>query len=472
MANLLDAVLRGRQEMWNEARLARAFLPAYGFPMYPAQNALGPIIGTPHFPLGYLVYTVFAFLKDPALALLAASCFSILLCLGPLTWIHRRAALPGGSERLISAYGFLACVAILLSSPAGTGLAVNVHVDASAIGCTVLAAGILAMARVPVGNRALAASAVLSILAVACKQSMLPVPAALACFVLITERPARFARYVGMQILAGATVGSAILAMFHPLSAFLFNTYTWGMQLHTNAAAALILKGLYTERVVLGAVIPALAVLIGYAFFDQNTGVRQLFRSNPSLVFLLIAVFLIPTALRGFTIPGADYNHLSTVVLLVTMSVTVGLVSSATIPALIQRGLLAGIIVAALPIPWTLANSIASRHEIPAETAFQYEKRHPGRAYFPTNALAALLADGKATHFDYSLADRDRARLPISAAQFASGIPPHFVLVAYPPGYDPPQSSAVLQLLHSMRRTTEPELDGWVVYGSADGGAK
>jgi hypothetical protein len=474
-ADLLDGIVRGPQWMWNEARLARSFSLASGYRLYPGEHALEPIIGTMHAPMTHFLYAGLSFLKDPGTAMLAGCCLSVVLCMAPLFWVHRRAAGLGKSGIVAAAFGFLACAAALLSNPGSSQLAVSIHVDAGAVGFAVLAAGILGTSRSPIGTWALACSAAFGVISVACKQTMLPVPVALACYVLIAEGRRRFAAYALVQVLSGAVLAAAMAIIFHPLQALVFNTYTLGTHLHGSGTAARILEGMYNERLVLGSVIPALAVLSGCAFFSRRAGIAVSLRANPWIVFLFVAVLQTVTALRAFTTPWGDYNHLSVVTLFITMTVTVALTSlrrsgeEPAIPHLVQRALLLGIIVAALPLPWALAADLAKLPSAPADTAFRYEKLHPGRAYFPLNPLAVLLADGRLTHFDYSLADRERAGFPVTRAQFAAGLPPHYQLVAYPATYDPPQSSAVLRLVQSMEPTTEPGLEGWRVYGLPTG---
>lgn len=472
LADLVDGVVRGPQLLWNEVRLARAFSVAYGCILYPSEHTLGPIIGTLHAPVGYLLYTGLAFLKDPATALVAGCSLTVVLCLGPVLWVHMRAAGPGKDGRLVGAYGFLACASLILSQAGGIELALRIHVDAGAIGFAILSAGILGAARVPVGNLALACSAALSMLSVACKQTMAPIPVALACYLLLAEGPRRFIRYVLVQLLSGALIGAIMMLIFRPPEALVFNTYTLARNFHTIESMQHILEGMYAERVVLAAVIPALAVLVAYAFFVGNGGARARLRAHPWLAFLFVAVFQTPIALRGYAAGGAD-NHLAVVTVFLTMAVTVGLTSlrspdaehRLSIPPLIQRALLFGIVVAALTIPWRLSGSFATLRSVPAETAFQYEKLRPGRVYFPLNPLAVLLADGKLTHFDVSVGDRARAGFPITPAQFAAGLPPHYQLVAYPSTYDPPESPEVIQLLRTLRPAQEPGLEGWQVFG-------
>jgi hypothetical protein len=467
-ADVFDGIVRGPQWMWNEARLARGLSLAYGYPLYPGEHALGPIIGTMHAPLGYVVYTCLAVFKDPVAALLAGCALSALLYFIPLLWIHLRG---GHGARLSGAYGFLACAAIVLASPGSNYSSLNIHVDAAALSAAVLAAGILATARGPMNTGLLASSALLSVMSVFAKQTMAPVPVALACFLLFAEGPRRFARYLLLQAASCALAGGAVLAAFRPPRDLLFNTYTLATHLRGPEGTARLLDGLYDERVTLAALVPVLAVLLIGLLFGATGSLRSTLHANPWLVFLFAAVFQIPFSLRGWTTSGGDFNHLGVVTLFVALTVTTALVMNPPIPVLVQRALLVGIIVAALSFPWQLARDLAQLPNSPAEIAFQYEKHNPGRAFFPMNPLAALLADGKPTHFAFALYDRERAGFPVTTEQFAAGLPPHYRLIAYPPSYDSPPSRPLARLLESMQAVKEPGLEGWRVFGPSAGSA-
>jgi hypothetical protein len=462
-ADLLDGIVRGPQWMWNESRLASAFSLAYGYTLYPGQHALGPIIGTVHAPVGYVVYAGLAFLKDPLTALLAGCALTVLLYFTPLLWVHMRA---GEDSRLTRIYGFLACSAVALATPGTNYSALNIHVDAVAIAAAVIALGIPATARAPVGNGMLACSAALSVLSVASKQTMAPVPVALACFLLLAEGPRRFLRYVLLQLVSAVLIGAALLVAFRPLRDLFFNTFTWAVHLGGPPAQGRLLEGLYMERVSLAALVPVLAVLLAGVLFGDG-GLRARLNANRWLVFFFAAVLQVPFALRAWTTPGADVNHLGVVTLFVALAVTTGLLMAPPIPMLVQRALLAGIIVASLNFPWQLPRNLAQLPRTPAEIACRYEKSHPGRVYFPMNPLAVLLADGKLTHFGGALFDRERAGFPVTAEQFASGLPLRYQLIAYPPTYDPPQSAPLARVLDSMQPVEEPGLEGWRVFGPA-----
>lgn len=468
-ADLLDGVVRGPQWMWNESRLASAFSLAYGYSLYPGEHALGPVIGTLHLPLGYVVYAGLAVLKDPLAALLAGCALSALLYFAPLLWIHMRA---GQDDRLSGMYGFLACSALAVASPGTNYSALNIHVDATAGAAAVLAAGILATARAPLRTGMLACSAALSVLSVACKQTMVAVPLALACFLLLAEGPRRFLRYVLLQLVSGALIGAVVLVAFGPLRNLIFNTYTWALHLHRPPGAGRLVEGLYAERITLAALVPVLVMLLASLLFVATGSLRAGLNANRWLVFLFAAVFQVPVALRAWITPGADVNHLGVVTLFVALAVTTGLVMAPPIPVLVRRALLMGIIVASLSFPWQLPRGLAALPKTPAEVAWHYEKRHPGRVYFPLNPLAVLLADGKLTHYDFALYDRERAGLPVTAELLASGMPPRYQLIACPPAYDPAPSAALARVLQSMQPVSEPGLEGWRVFGPVTGAAR
>jgi hypothetical protein len=468
-ADLLDGVVRGTQWMWNESRLASAFSVAYGYELYPARHALGPIIGTLHAPVGYVIYAGLAVLKDPLLALLAGCVLSAVLYFTPLFWIHMRAC---QGARLSGVYGFLACSALVLASPGTNYSAVNIHVDAAALAAAVCAAGILATARGPMGAGMLACSAALSVLSVSCKQTMAPFPVALACFLLFAEGPRRFCGYVLVQLASGALIGAALLAAFRPPQDLLFNTYTWALHLRGQLGLGRLLEGVYAERVSLAVVLPLLAMLLAGPLFVATGSVRARLNANRWLVFLLAAIFQVPFAFRAFNTPGGDINHLGVVTLFVLLAVTIGLTMAPPIPPLLQRALLLGIIIASLGLAWHLPDDLAQLSNTPAEIACRYEKSHPGRVYFPVNPLAVLLADGKLRHFDFALYDRERAGYLVTPEQHAAGLPPHYQLIAYPPGYDAPPSMALARVLQSMQPVNEPGLEGWYVFGPAPGAAR
>jgi len=465
--NLLYGMVHGPQWMWNEVRLAPGFSLAWGYRLYPGEHALAAIAGTMYLPIGHLLYAGLSFLHDPTEAIIAGCALSMALYFAPLFWVHRRAA---GESRLMGIYGFLACAALVLASPGTNYSALNIHVDASAACASVLAAGILATARVPLSLRALAVSATLAVLAVACKQTMAPLPVALAVFLLLAGGPRTFLRYLVFELLAGIVIGGAILLLFRPPRDLWFNVFWLATHRPTVGGLPRMLEGLAAERLSLGAVLPALIALAVLAWISRTGGWRTTFAGSRWLVFVLAALFQAPFALKAWVTAGGDYNHLGAVTLFVALAATTGLTMAKgpSFAGLVQRALLVGILGATLPFPWDLRHALAAMRDNPSEVAFRYEKNHPGRAYFPLNPLAPLLASGRLTHFDVSLSERAEAGCPITPAQFAAGLPPHFQLVAWPPTYNSPGAPSVVHLLQFMRPAHEAGLEGWHVFARAD----
>jgi len=468
--NILTGILHGPHWLWNEARLAPAFSMMYGYHLYPGRDAFAPIVGTLHAPVGYILYAALAFLKDSTQALLAACALSAALYFVPLVWLHLGACRP--ARRLIGVYGMLACASVVVATPGTSYAAMNVHVDASAMASAVLAAGLLLG---PGGRlRALALSAFLGVLSIACKQVMVSVTVALAVFVLLAEGRRVFFRYAHQQFASGLLIAGAILLVFRPPQDLLFSTYWLATHRPPYGGEARLLRGLYDERTALAAVIPVVFLLVGRTIWLDTGGLRERLNRNRWLVFLMLALFQLPFALRAWTTVGGDYNHLGVVTLFATLAATVGLISASgpQFPAALPSALLAGIAIAAIPIPWKLPAAISSLYDNPAEIAFRYEKLHPGQAYFPMNPLASLLAGGRLTHFDLSLEDREIADCPITPAQFAAGLPPHYRLVAFAPAQEAPRSVFGVAQLRSMQPVQEPGLDGWHVFAPPAQGSK
>jgi hypothetical protein len=463
LSDLIDGVLRSVETWeWNDVRLARGIALWYGYPLYPAHGFEGPIIGTMHGPLPHLLYSCLAFLKDPTWLLISGCCLSCLLYFGAVLWLHLRTG-----RSLGASYGFFACTSLLLAVPATRYHGLTVHVDALAICCAMVAAGLL----IQTNARARTASAVFAMLAIACKQTVAPAAIALAVFVLAVDGRRAFVRYIAVEAAASAAIFAGMLALFRPPRALLFNTFTLAANLPRSAGlTSRILEGLYQIRGDLASVAAPLFLLLAVAAFDTGS-IREKICEHRWLVFLCIAVFQLPVELRAWSTAGGDDNHLGVVILFVTLATTVGslrLWQSSEHPAhawrgLAARGLLIGILAANIPIPFTILRDVEQVRKNPTQMAFDYERRHPGHAYFPYNPLAALLADHRLTHFDHALLDRELGGFPITQKQFAAGVPPGLELIAYPPP-EGPQSAILHGLLKDTPIAQERELKRWRVY--------
>jgi hypothetical protein len=308
-------------------------------------------------------------------------------------------------------------------------------------------------------------------LAVASKQTMAPVAIALAFFVLLVEGRCAFLRYVAVQLAASAAIFLAMLAAFRPPRDLLFNTFTLAWkQPRTVSVAGRMMDGLFQMRSELAAGTVPLLVLL--ALFALSPGAwRENLVKHRWTVFLWLAAFQLPVELRAWSTAGGDRNHLGVVTLFTALAITCGCVElwkevgndPRQWTGWIARALLVGVLLANFPLPYQLFQDLTLVRTNATEVAYNYERQHPGRAYFPVNPLAVFLADGKLTHFDDALFDRELAGFPIDAKQLAAGLPAAYELVAYPPGDD--VHAAVLRaLLAGKPLVQEPELKGWTVY--------
>jgi hypothetical protein len=466
VAGVLHSVATWR---WNDARLARgiALWYGHGYRLYPGRDSKVPIIGTMHGPLPHLLYGCLAFLKDPTQLLIAGCAVSCLLYFGAVLWLHWKAG-----RDMAGTYGFCACTALLLASPSAASSGLTVHVDACAVCCAVLAAGLL-MQGSPPKTITLTVSAVFAMLALACKQTMAPVAIALPFFVLLTDGKRAFMRYVAVQIAASAAIFAAMLVFLGPPRDLLFNTFTLGAdQPRTPSIVSRMLEGLFQVRSELAVALPPLLFLIALVALSSE-GIREKIRQHRWLVFLWMAVLQLPIELRAWSTAGGGENHLGMVTLFVALATTAGLVSlwksDTEVNAkdrwtgLAARVLVIGMLLAHLPLPFRVFGDLRLVRTSTTQVAYDYDRLHPGRAYFPKHSLPALLAEGRLTHLDPALLDRELAGFPINAEQLAAGLPPGCKLVAYPPGENV-RAAILSAFLKDKPLVDEPGLKGWRVY--------
>ncbi len=444
---------------WNDVRMARGIALWYGYSLYPGRDSNVPIIGTMHGPVPHLLYACLAFLKSPTWLLVAGCALSCLVYFGAVLWVHIRA-----NAKVAGMYGFVACAALLLASPGARYASMSVHVDALATCFAVLAAGIL-MREEALGTRALVASAVLAMLSVASKQTMVPVAIALPCFVLMVDGKRAFARYVAVQVTASVAIFAAMLALFRPPRDLLFNTFALAIgQPHRRFIGTRLIQGIFDMRQDLAAGAAPLLLLVAVCMLTPGS-IRQKIAKHRWLVFLWMAALQLPLELRAWSTEGGDVNHLSVVTLFVALATTIGLVSlwKPDTTGLVARALLIGMLLAHIPLAYGIRGDLRRVGTNATQAAFNYERRHPGRACFPFNPLATLLAEGRLTHFDDALWDRELAGFPINARQFAAGFPAGCGLVAFPHG-DEPHSRMFRALIEDKPVANEPGLKSWNVY--------
>lgn len=458
---VLEGILRSPTLIWNEIRLTRSMALLHGFPLYPGERELGPIIGTLHTPVSHLLFLPASAIHDPTMAILAGSLTAFLLVFSALGFALVRSA---PSITAATALTFLFCGFLIVNSEGAFNTAFFIHTDAAALAFATVACSLVA-SRNRITTASLWLSAAACALAIASKQTIAPVAFAIALYVAIAEGGKRFALFLLALAVTGASILAILLFVF-PARAFLFNTLVLAAHRPLKPGYLQILADTY--RMGRLEALPALLPILFLAIWTW-TASQQFFVSNRWIVFLIASIAVTPVCVKAIVTVGSDVNHLGFVLyfLFVAAGLAIQQYFNDPNPAtrLSSRIFLAsGILVSLAPgmilaLPASLRNLRAN----PSQTAYDFDTRHPGIAYFPCDPMTSLLRDGKLYHLDIALYDREVAGHPLTPEQIRSGLPPGFMLVALPPG-ELLQSQALQGVFAGFVPITDPELPAWNVF--------
>jgi hypothetical protein len=178
------------------------------------------------------------------------------------------------------------------------------------------------------------------------------------------------------------------------------------------------------------------------------------------VMFVAVALALLPTSFLGRLKVGGDRNALSFTLYFLLFAVCLMLRDYV---AHGRRWL------AVLTITGCAVLLIRSQHEWfttpptsrlnDAELVHAYVTAHPGEAYFPWNPLSHLMAEHRLYHFDYGLFDRELAGFPLTAEHVRRYMPANPRLVCFP---ETANMKYVMKYLSEYsRRVTVPELPGF-----------
>ena len=496
--DIITAIGDAPSMVMSNIRLARSVALTFGYSLYYGPDTDQPIIGTLHTPLSHMLYVPFSMFRHPTQALLGGATLSFLLVFGPLMWVHFQTDQRNAIARLFSSYAFLACGLGLLSNESTSFVPFAIHTDAAAWGLATLAAGLLS--RSPHASSAsLAASAMCAVLSVWSKQTMVPLLLALPVFLFLADGLTRSLRYVIYLLASGLAISTLALALLWPPQAFWFNVVTLASHRPHKSGTGLVDAAF--ERLAVDGLSPFIATLfftILAIFHTKTTGatLRGLFSTNRWLVFLVVGAFQLPVAIQGWITVGAETNHLGTVVYFLYLSATTAICGYLTASELRDQNLATHVarilpilivVIGLVPVvslwnpisawahPRLAINGIIrqslNRHIVfgrirlsdSSREAYEYARRHPGRAYFPTNPLSILLAEHRLYHVDTALWDREISGHPISEEQYRKHIPEGFRIVAYPPYWEP-LSEKLISEVADCKRIIDPELPGWTVF--------
>lgn len=459
---VFGGILRSPKLIWNEIRLTRSIALLHGFPLYPGEHELGPVIGTLHPPLSHFLFLPAATIHDPTAAILAGSLTSFLLVFLALAFAFIRFAPPRTDRWVVTALCFLFCGFLIVDSEGAFNTAFFVHTDAAALAFATVACT-LATGRTTTASIWMSAAACM--LAIASKQTVAPAALAIALYIAITEGTRRFALFVAACAITGCAILAVLLTIL-PARAFLFNTLALAAHRPLKPGYLSILAETY--RMGRLEALPALLPILFLAIWSW-TAPKQFFAANRWMVFAIASVAMIPVSMKATVTVGSDVNHLGFVLyfLFVAAALAIQQYFNAANPAarLSARLFLAtGILVSLAPgMILSVHSSLRDLRSNASQTAYSYNLRHPGIAYFPCNPMASLLAEGKLNHLDIALYDREVAGRPLTPEQIQSGLPRNLQLVALPPGEEI-QSHSLQGFISNFARSTDPELPGWTVF--------
>ena len=441
---------------WNGARLAPLMAFERGVPLYgdPASGVLSAWI---YGPIPALVYLPTSLLHEPTGCIILGVIQSELMFFAPeicaigLAW--RRI---GSAGRMIGPLMLAVLFCIALRNQSLIDGAFFILSDAPAMALIISACILLMGRRSP---PAVAVSAVLTVLACWCKQTIVPLAIVPVLFLLLAEEREAATTYIKWLLCWGAAI-SAVLVWQFGARAMWFNMVTIPSRQPFRYGGQSILPtlcyGLWEwMKQAVGPALPMMVLLTMAALIPSRaptprTSSRrlgELCRRRPWIILILASGSLLLPSVLGFIKTSGDYNNFALSQFPLLLAGCLGIVD--LWPELTAaRPVMANVIAAigcsfvfvcgvtadatrpgALDaISAQLSDPSASRQQI----IFNFERLHPGVGYFPWEPLPALLAEGKLYHFEWGFIDRITANLPPSSEQAMAHVPTKMQFIAIP----------------------------------------
>ncbi len=482
-------IIRSPWQDWNACRLAPTISLFHGYRLYNGPNN-GPIYNTIYPPISYLTYLPAGLFRVPSSAIMMAEVINLAMIFVPMLAICFALHGDRGESRvpLFSTFAFFGIWRI--AQTLAWYLSEQVHADSPAACYAMLACAVLYARRfdAKLSWKTACASTFFAALSLWCKQTTIPLLLALPLWVLLVNGPLAFGRYC-----AALTVNLGLL------SALLYSTFgRWRLTFNTIKLPRShpwlfepdFVKGFGVIAVELMMIASPLLVaipILAYLARREPHGLRETtslgarlealrdrLRGDYWLLFALVGLAMIPVAMLSRIKVGGNTNNYTFV--LAFLGVACFVLAMDWFARNRERGLesandalkLLAILSPLSPL-WIFNGSFAAQFnewkdlaENPQDVAYRYAQAHPGEAFYPWNPLSGLMAEGKASHFEYGMVDRVLAKFPPSPEHVRKFIPEGVRTVAFPPIH---QGEWSMTLLPEFKRRVEiKELPGWVCY--------
>ena len=471
---------------WNQARLAPLFGLRYGYSLYyTAEN--GPVTGAIYGPISYLAYFPSLIANAPLPALLIGSITATIYYFAPILWIFLSGQFRRGPGRVIGLFLILIFGIWTIGNPALSYSGFDIHADAPALGLGAAACALL-MRKAELAGRQhflrLLGSALLAVLAVYSKQSVIFLIPALTGFVWIADGKRSALIYAAASGVLVVAMFGIFASLFNPHALF-FNLYGFPshqgfgkgyMRFPNRALSAAVSTILLTARRLWDygewvLLLLALCYVVEFHLHSKKVAAIEWLRRNRWTVFHFAAAAGLPASILFGAKVGGDTNAFS----LFLYFGAIGLLLFVGHLALEHRSISRPVVTACFILVIALIPAAMISIDVPTliremrashtEQVYEYEKKHPGEVYFSFFPLPTLMAERRLYHFEYGVFDRELGGARVSATHFFRYVPPDLKFVQRYP-----QNSPVLEYLPQFTcKTPQPAFDGLVLYGKCDG---
>jgi hypothetical protein len=423
---------------WADARLAPTLAMWKGYPLY---SRHGPVSGFIYGPLAAVAYIPAVVSGGPPSTMLASACgLGWAWAIVPALYLLVRESAGNITLAGLMAVGFVLCTT---HSPSLGRALYGVHAEAPALGLAACALAGCIRVGPGSGMLRLALIALAAVAAVFAKQVMIFVPPA--CLVVIAKQAGRSAAVKFLAACLGwAGLAIVLVCMLTSFDDFYFNVIT------IPARHPWALDGAFGESSVAGhiaSILYALVVLGDPTIFWLAAALILLWWLFPSAApapqtstgwraALVFAVLGFPMAVLGRAKIGGAQNVYSVSSYFLALAVFLKLIEiirtrESVLAFLGPAAVVSSLAAWCVAVPRDMESLFKlDQRQSPSDQAYEYERLHPGRMYFPWQPLASLANSGPPRDFSYGLFDRDIAGYPVDPKEIESRLPRSLVGVA------------------------------------------
>ena len=429
LSYLFTRLAHGPHSYWDASRLAPALGLLRGYGLFPTLEE-GPILDYMYGPMAALAFLPAALPSTPTGGVWAGIALSFLMTLSPVLWFALRGAEPRAG--LLAA---AAAVSFVLLGLADEGMRLTqwrIHADAPALALAGWACALLVTSDTAPTPRRLLAISACAVLAVWAKQIAAPIVVALPLYLWLRDgfRPAlRCALWI-----AGTGIAVSLLfVLWFGLEGMVLNMFLlpsghpWKIGV-LESFGRLVATGRWSL------VLVALAVALAWG---SERPTASWLRAHAWLGFVWVGLWMLPTATLGGVKVGGDAASYAMTTYFTTAAASLGLARLTAADARWRGRLACGALlgVVALSVGAEVVREERRRsleeavlrvqhwRDNPQEQAVAFARLHPDGAYFTSNPLIGLYADGVLYHdlkgfYDRTLAGYDLPSPELRRAHF------------------------------------------------------